>query len=336
VAKRIVFKLQITGPDLSREMTLHLGETTIGREPGNDIQLNYPKVSRRHARIECTDTMSIIIDQDSANGTLVNGERLTPNVPIPLNDNSIIEIEPVKIICRHVTSETEDEPAKKPPRKTIPLQKVGKPEEEKVDKTEEVIPEKPESKPPKPPKKPPSKKARAPEPGPDPKPEVEPIFPPGLSERSIRYINYLPGIYQGDFMERFMALFESILIPIEWNLDNFDLYLKADTAPSSFLPWLSHWYDITFDASWSEEKRRTLLNEAHQIYARRGTRWALSRLLEIYTDQIPEIIEFEDKMDAHTFKIILKNDKNLDKNLVILLVDANKPAHTSYQLEFKK
>ena len=133
-----------------------------------------------------------------------------------------------------------------------------------------------------------------------------------------------------------MALFESILIPIEWNVDNFDMYLNANTAPSSFLPWLSHWYDITFDASWPEEKRRILLNEAHQIYARRGTRWALTRLLEIYTDQTPEIIEFEDKMDAHTFKVILKKDKALDESLVTRLIDTNKPAHTSYQLEFKK
>lgn len=336
MAKKIVFKLQISGPDLSKEVTLNIGETTIGREPANDIQLNFPKISRRHARIECTETMSIIIDQDSANGTLVNGERISPNVPVPLNDKSVIEIDPVRMICSHIITEEKEKTAKKQPQKTIALDKVEKAEEEKPEKKEEVPPKKKEAKPPKPPKKPPPKKVRPPEPEPEPEPKEEPFFPPGLSERSIRYINFLPGIYQGEFMERFMALFESMLIPIEWNVDNFDLFLKADTSPTSFLPWLSYWFDITFDSSWPEAKRRQLLNEAHMIYARRGTRWALTRLLEIYTDQTPDIIEFEDDMDAHTFRIILKKDKSVDEDLVTRLIDVNKPAHTSYQLEFKK
>lgn len=42
-------------------------------------------VSRRHARILCQDERIFAEDLGSANGTFVNGERLTPYLPYPLN-----------------------------------------------------------------------------------------------------------------------------------------------------------------------------------------------------------------------------------------------------------
>ena len=351
MTKTIVFQLQITAPEISRTVTLKAGITSLGREPGNDIQLPFPKVSRRHARFECTDSMCIIIDQESANGTLVDGIRLTPNVPTPLNDNSVIEIDPVKIICKHVVAEKEEKP---PVQQTISRKDATAPKpaaeaEEKPAAEEKPEPEEksePDKKEKKPEKKTPEPKAAPPEKPPEeppqppsltePEPKGEPLIPPGLSNRSIRYLDYLPGIYHTDFMERFMAVFESILMPVEWNIDNFDVFLSPGTSPFAFLPWLSNWYDIIFDSSWPEEKRRQLLKEAHLIYARRGTRWSLSRLLEIYTGQEPQIKEFEEGAEPHTFSVILKEDKDIDKNLVTRLIDQNKPAHTFYKLEFKK
>ena len=355
MAKVIIFKLQIQEPERSREVTLKQGVSTLGREPGNDIQLNYPKVSRKHARIECTDTMCMIFDEESANGTLVDGQRIPPNVPIPLHDNSVVEIDPVRIVCKHTVDEVPDEP-------TAP--EITEPEERKQDtvsrqaaiKKEEVTveqiqkePEKAEKEEPEPPEQKEEKKEAAKEkppqeppvnpPLPDidiPEPEKEWAPPPGLSVESIRYLDYLPSIYHTEFMSHFMALFESILMPVEWNVDNFDLYLQPGTVPVHFMQWLSNWYELTFDSSWSEEKRRLLLKEAHQIYARRGTCWALSRILEIYTGQIPEILEFEKDMEPHTFKVVLNKSKEIDQELVIRLIDASKPAHTSYQLVFRK
>ena len=46
---------------------------TIGREEGNDIQLNDDRMSRCHARIQRDNERHVLIDLDSTNGTKVNG-----------------------------------------------------------------------------------------------------------------------------------------------------------------------------------------------------------------------------------------------------------------------
>jgi phage tail-like protein len=135
-------------------------------------------------------------------------------------------------------------------------------------------------------------------------------------------------------MARFLGMFESILIPIEWNVDNFDLYLDPGTVPTGFLPWLANWFEITFDPTWGEAQRRTLLAEAHQIYARRGTCWALSRVLEIYTGHRPEIIDLDEDLEPFTFAVRLPlRAGEVNRELVERIIDANKPAHTTYTLK---
>jgi S1-C subfamily serine protease len=56
------------------------GRLTLGRAPENDVALpgaTFPAVSGRHARIEARDGRLWVVDLDSKNGTLVNGERVT-------------------------------------------------------------------------------------------------------------------------------------------------------------------------------------------------------------------------------------------------------------------
>jgi phage tail-like protein len=135
-------------------------------------------------------------------------------------------------------------------------------------------------------------------------------------------------------MNRFLALFESILIPIEWTLDNFDLYLDPRTAPASFLPWLANWFDIAADPAWSEEQRRLLLTEAHRLYALRGTPWAMRRTLEILTGREPEIVEFAAGDEPFTFTVRLPaGGRSVHRKLVERLIEMQKPAHTVYRLE---
>jgi phage tail-like protein len=137
-------------------------------------------------------------------------------------------------------------------------------------------------------------------------------------------------------MSRFLAIFESILSPITWTIDNFDLYLNPGTTPSGFLPWLAAWFDLVFDPTWTERQRRQLLHEAHRIYARRGTRWALSRVLEIYTGGTPTIIDTGEEIEPFHFRVILPlRCAELDRELIEQLIDAHKPAQTMYTLEFR-
>ena len=58
-------------------MTDLKSDLSIGRTEGNDLVLNHPSVSRKHARIEARDGHWWIIDLKSTNGVKVNGNLIT-------------------------------------------------------------------------------------------------------------------------------------------------------------------------------------------------------------------------------------------------------------------
>jgi predicted component of type VI protein secretion system len=65
------------GPQPGQTFTLDQDLLTLGRDPGGDIVINDPQVSRQHARITCQGELILIEDLGSTNGTFVNGMRLT-------------------------------------------------------------------------------------------------------------------------------------------------------------------------------------------------------------------------------------------------------------------
>jgi pSer/pThr/pTyr-binding forkhead associated (FHA) protein len=54
-------------------------------------------VSRRHARIHKQRAQFFIEDLGSANGTFLNGQRLTPYLPHPVNDGDEVQLGRVKV-----------------------------------------------------------------------------------------------------------------------------------------------------------------------------------------------------------------------------------------------
>ena len=67
-------QLQIHYVDLGVPRVTDLkGELTVGRTEGNDLVLNHPSVSRRHARFDPRDEHWWIVDLKSTNGVKVNG-----------------------------------------------------------------------------------------------------------------------------------------------------------------------------------------------------------------------------------------------------------------------
>lgn len=50
--------------------------TLLGRDPGADLVVNDPSVSRRHALIERRPEGWVVLDQRSANGTFINNQRV--------------------------------------------------------------------------------------------------------------------------------------------------------------------------------------------------------------------------------------------------------------------
>lgn len=310
--KILDFRLQVLDPAQERIYPLAEGVTIAGREASANLVLANPLVSRRHAQFTLSNNQCLVTDLGSANGTFLNGTRLAPNVPTLLNNGDSLRIGPFELRFEVAEITLEDAPLPSPP---VP----------------EITPAAPTPELPPAPPQPPA------EPSVERSPAHEPDLPPGLTLESQRLINFLPGIYQTDFMSRFLGLFESVLTPIEWNIDNFDLFLDPETSPTFFMSWLANWYQISFDSTWREDQRRTLLKEAHNIYARRGTRWALGRVLEIYTDCAPEIIDNAPDMAPYSFTVRLPlTTRQVNQELVMRLIDANKPAYTTYTLEFLK
>jgi len=65
------------------------GETWIGRSPENNINLEDPIVSRRHARVSCQDGIWLVEDLGSANGIILDGNRVDKMV---LTSGDVFEI----------------------------------------------------------------------------------------------------------------------------------------------------------------------------------------------------------------------------------------------------
>jgi phage tail-like protein len=342
LVERFEFHLHIQGPDTVWDYQLPSGVVSIGRQVGNELVLDSPQVSRLHAELSVSTNECLLTDLGSSNGTRLNGELLASHTPVTLSDGALIAIGPFLITIKKVLIEAEplpekaeeqlsgaeaelaEEAAREPAYKPQVLAEVA------VQTGRMPQPSGSGDGAPNPPAQTPAQPV---EPGAV-AATVE-LIPPSLSIHSRRLLSYLPGIYHTDFMARFLGIFEAILTPIEWDIDNFDLFLDPGTAPADFLPWLANWYEISLNPAWSEGQRRTFLKEAHQIYARRGTRWALVRLLEIYTGCTAEIFEFQNEKEPFTFIVKLPlSREQVNQELIENLVDANKPAHTSYSLEF--
>ncbi|MCB9378160.1 MAG: FHA domain-containing protein [Holophagales bacterium] len=71
--------------------------TFIGRTPENQIRLNKPAVSRRHAQIAQSETGYVLRDLNSENGSYVNGERVKER---PLADGDRVQIGTVRFVFR--------------------------------------------------------------------------------------------------------------------------------------------------------------------------------------------------------------------------------------------
>lgn len=107
------------------------GGVTIGRNPDNDILLTQPDVSRRHATAWVQDDQLYIRDEGSANGTWVNGRRITAPTPLQPGDQvgigSVVftVAGPAVSPSEGVPSRPPDDDADRTSRLLIPLGIIG-------------------------------------------------------------------------------------------------------------------------------------------------------------------------------------------------------------------
>ena len=95
----------IVNPTSSNRREIPLTRTTIltiGRDPSNDLVLPDAMVSRRHAVVEHRGREFFLRDCSSANGSVVNGDRVTER---PLRDGDLVAIGSMRLLYREESVE---------------------------------------------------------------------------------------------------------------------------------------------------------------------------------------------------------------------------------------
>jgi pSer/pThr/pTyr-binding forkhead associated (FHA) protein len=74
----------VAGPDRGRNFLLKAGDLLlIGRSKATETRLNDPHISRVHCKVEAEGDEVVVIDNESAGGTFVNGKKITRQVLKP-------------------------------------------------------------------------------------------------------------------------------------------------------------------------------------------------------------------------------------------------------------
>ncbi|CAN1212798.1 Phage tail protein [Tumidithrix helvetica PCC 7403] len=177
------------------------------------------------------------------------------------------------------------------------------------------------------------------------------------------YLDFLPDIYRDiDFIGRLLKIFEQSFEPSVQQMDTLWAYLDPLTAPDNLLPFLAHWIGWQFIPTLSQERQRSLIAQAMEIYRWRGTRRGLRFYLHLFTglpldDHLPEtekhisitevsgkgFLMGESSIGQDTmvgggkpfhFIVRLRNDlpSPIDRNRISEIVEQEKPAFCTYEL----
>jgi phage tail-like protein len=87
---------------------------------------------------------------------------------------------------------------------------------------------------------------------------------------------FLPTLYREDtasanFLDRFLASMEGVNSVIEGKIASAQMLFDTRCASPEMLEWLSSWFDVALDVSWTEARRRIFLRNAVTFFGWRGT-----------------------------------------------------------------
>jgi phage tail-like protein len=139
------------------------------------------------------------------------------------------------------------------------------------------------------------------------------VYYPRLS-----YLRYLPAVYQEDpvsrdFLERFLSLFETIFYDLELNILSLFQYFNPETTMKKFLPWLAGWLNMSFEEAWKEQTKRNLIQNAMELYKKKGTPGGIADFIELVVGQRPII--YENALFAEPF--VLGGDFYVGQNIIV-------------------
>jgi phage tail-like protein len=109
---------------------------------------------------------------------------------------------------------------------------------------------------------------------------------------------FLPAVYRdeetaGNFLERWLANFESTLTEVEDKVVGVQTLFDARTVPGEALGWLAEWFDIALDPGWDERRHRLFVRHAMDYFRWRGTVHGLRLALALAFDPCIEEAMFD-------------------------------------------
>lgn len=192
--------------------------------------------------------------------------------------------------------------------------------------------------------------------------KLSPVISSGmLFFPKISYLEYLPSVYRedfanSDFLDRFLAIFESLFFEIDFTIDHLSRWLDAAGSPPEFLEWLGSWTGADqgraeglYRKEVPEAKQREYISQAVSMYRNRGTKKGLENLIFFYTGKKPIIIDIipfctkgnKENGEEHrsfrknnfSFFVLFKEGLEEDeRELIRNIIEEEKPAHTTYKL----
>lgn len=109
----------------------------------------------------------------------------------------------------------------------------------------------------------------------------------------------LPEIYRRDmgndsFLDRFLAIFQSLYDDISQQVREFVNCLDPRVAGEELLHFIASWLDVEEPYMWTEEQLRYLLLHAKEFFEARGTAKGIEMFVKLYTGETPFVIECQD------------------------------------------
>ncbi len=185
-------------------------------------------------------------------------------------------------------------------------------------------------------------------------------------------LSHLPGIYHlSEDLSELLAGIEAVLFgpdsrALERQIAGIATYFDAAETPDEFLPWLGQWVALSHMDGLSLARQRQLLSEIVPLYAKRGTKAYLARLLELFSPDgaeiaiedhaLPGLIIGQAKIGIDAwleadrpfcFEVRVRAPKPADGNAegevqlqsewrewARRVIDLAKPAHTTYDLDW--
>jgi phage tail-like protein len=289
--------------DVVRTIPLTFNLLAIGRAPDNDLSLQHPAVSRRHADLNLSAAGLFVTDLESVNGTFVDGLQILPHEPTRVMPGQILQVGPFVFVLRRSPADPPDGVRPSSSQNGDARTRV----ESSVNGTTPIVPIFPR------------------------RPTLAPRPPGG---RVSKYLEYLPAVFaENDFLGRYLLIFESIWEALEQRQDHIEMYFDPRTCPEPLLAWIAGWFDLKTGSHWPEGRKRDLVEQVSDLYAYRGTAYGLTKILEIWTGATAQITE--DTSQPFVFRVRLKvpPGTEIDRDLVLDLLNEHKPAASGFVLE---